>query len=236
VRGRSRTGGDEKGTVAFRGTNSRPAVRPVMRRDGTSSPNIRLRSGFLVYFLVLLTFRTPGMCSPVMNGERHDDARTGPRRLIAFFAAILFVSHPIETHAVPYVMQRLASPDRLFYLAAAVSYAGSRLAAMHRRPVAACCLYGPALSSTVLAMKTKGISFALSIIVALYEHLFFDGTSGSRAARLARLVPLVCVRKSIEICEVKIETSYIDGNCSSHFDPVLDSVRICRVLLRFGTS
>lgn len=47
---------------------------------------------------------------------------------------------------------------------------------------------------------------------------------------------LQCVRKNIEICEVKIETIYIDGNCSSHFDPVLDSVRICRVLLRFGAS
>lgn len=104
-----------------------------MRREGTSSPNIRIHSGFLVNFLVFLTFRTPGMRSPVMNAERHDDARTGPRRLIAFFAALLFVSHPIQTQVVSYVVQRFASPDTLFYLAAVVSYAGSRLAAMHRR-------------------------------------------------------------------------------------------------------
>ncbi|HOI94805.1 MAG TPA: hypothetical protein PK250_08870 [Syntrophobacter fumaroxidans] len=72
-----------------------------MRRKKTSSPNIRIHSGFLVYFLVFLTFRPPAMRSPVMDGERHDDARTGPRRLIAFFAALLFVSHPIQTQAVP---------------------------------------------------------------------------------------------------------------------------------------
>lgn len=152
---------------------------------------IHVVNGFLVYFLVLLTFRTPGMRSTVMGGERHDDAQTGPRRLIAFFAALFFVSHPIQTQAVTYVVQRFASLATSFYLAAVVSYAGSRLNAMHRRPVAACCLYGLALSSTVLAMKTKEISFTIPIIVALYEYLFFGKTSGSRAARLARLVPFI---------------------------------------------
>jgi putative flippase GtrA len=38
----------------------------------------------------------------------------------------------------------------------------------------------------------------------------------------------------ISTCEVPIETIYIEGNRSSHFNPLFDSMRIWFVLLRFG--
>jgi putative flippase GtrA len=44
---------------------------------------------------------------------------------------------------------------------------------------------------------------------------------------------LACKREGIEISEVPIETVYIEGNRASHFDPILDSMRIYFVLLRF---
>jgi putative flippase GtrA len=44
---------------------------------------------------------------------------------------------------------------------------------------------------------------------------------------------LVCKREGVGVREVPIRTIYLDGNASSHFDPILDSMRIYFVLLRF---
>ncbi len=40
----------------------------------------------------------------------------------------------------------------------------------------------------------------------------------------------------VPIIEVPIETVYLDGNASSHFDPVVDSVRVYLPLVKFGLS
>jgi hypothetical protein len=45
---------------------------------------------------------------------------------------------------------------------------------------------------------------------------------------------LMAVEKHIPIREVKIKTIYLDGNSSSHFNPILDSIRIYRILGRFA--
>lgn len=47
---------------------------------------------------------------------------------------------------------------------------------------------------------------------------------------------LLAKQKGIDITEVPIETIYIDGNSSSHFNPVLDSLKIYFVFLRFSLS
>ena len=44
---------------------------------------------------------------------------------------------------------------------------------------------------------------------------------------------LVCKYEGIRIRETRIQTIYLDGNRSSHFNPLLDSFRIYFVLLRF---
>ena len=44
---------------------------------------------------------------------------------------------------------------------------------------------------------------------------------------------ILCKHRGVGVVEVPIETIYIDGNASSHFSPVLDSMRIYFVLLRF---
>lgn len=44
---------------------------------------------------------------------------------------------------------------------------------------------------------------------------------------------LVCGRNKIPLVEVPIETVYIDNNSSSHFNPLIDSMKIYFVLLRY---
>jgi glycosyltransferase involved in cell wall biosynthesis len=47
---------------------------------------------------------------------------------------------------------------------------------------------------------------------------------------------LLAQQKGIDIREAPIETIYIDGNSSSHFNPVIDSLKIYFVFLRFSLS
>ena len=42
------------------------------------------------------------------------------------------------------------------------------------------------------------------------------------------------MHEGIRICETGIQTVYLDGNRSSHFNPLWDSFRIYFVLLRFS--
>lgn len=45
---------------------------------------------------------------------------------------------------------------------------------------------------------------------------------------------LACRHEAVQIREVPVSTIYIDGNRSSHFDPLLDSMRIYFVFIRFA--
>ena len=130
---------------------------------------IHLLNALLVYFLILLTFKTPFLNGSFLKQSSH---------LIALFSALIFVSHPLQTEAVTYIYQRLASLVTLFYLFSIVFYIRWRL-----------CLYNLNISylksspyfilsliSTFFAMKTKENALTLPIIISIYEFFFFSKT------------------------------------------------------------
>ncbi len=63
----------------------------------------------------------------------------------------------------------------------------------------------------------------------------FTEVPGERYEYETNMLISVC-RKGGKIVEMPINTIYIDGNKSSHFNPLLDSLRIYFVLFRFGIS
>jgi len=130
---------------------------------------IHIANGFLVYLLVSLLLRTPRITSS-------DLAIQSP--WIGFATALLFISHPIQTQAVTYIVQRFASLATLFYLLAAVCYLTWRLAPSERR--SRYLWYCASLLSTVLAMKTKEISFTLPAMLLLIEKVFFRRREGKQ--------------------------------------------------------
>src|SRR3972149_6709659 len=79
---------------------------------------IHILNAMLVYFLATLTFKTPFL---------KDSSIKEKSPLIALFSALLFVSHPIQTEAVTYIFQRLASLMAFFYLLSLVLYIKWRL-------------------------------------------------------------------------------------------------------------
>ena len=126
---------------------------------------IHITNALFVYWLIVLSFRTPLLKESSLKDSS---------KIIGLFAALLFASHPVQTEAVTYIVQRLASLATLFYLFSMISYGKARLELQEPRPKGKPFLwYGASLFSAVLAMKTKEISFTLPVILALYDFMFF---------------------------------------------------------------
>jgi Tfp pilus assembly protein PilF len=137
---------------------------------------IHILNATLVYWLVLLTFDTPFMkasSSGFMISDRTN-------RLTALFSALIFVTHPVQTQAVTYIIQRFASLATFFYLLAIVMYVKGRLQLKagpddkRRLRIQSLAFYFVFLVSALLAMKTKEISFTLPLMIILYEFSFFN--------------------------------------------------------------
>lgn len=142
---------------------------------------IHLINGILVYFLLILTMRTPYFRNQSANGND----RKPQSSIIALVCALFFVSHPVQTQAVTYVVQRLTSLVAMFYLLSIVSYIKGRLAGRQAVKLAGFAL---AVLSAVFAMKTKEIAFTLPVSIVLYEVIFFRAPFKKR---LLFLIPVL---------------------------------------------
>jgi protein O-mannosyl-transferase len=191
---------------------------------------IHLINALLVYFLVLLTFRTPYFKSEklAVSSEKAEVRNDSPAsgipslltthdsllttdysHLFAFAVAMLFVAHPVQTEAVTYVFQRLASLVSMFYLMSLVLYIKGRLSVIssqqskgHSRFTII--WYLLSLLCAVLAMKTKENAFTLPVIITLYEFLFF---SDSLKARFLRLLPFLLTMLIIPLTIMSLEST-----------------------------
>lgn len=144
---------------------------------------VHLGTALLVYTLVRLTFRTPKLAGSSLAPQAG---------MVALLTALLFVAHPVQTQAVTYIVQRLASLCTFFYLLALVLYVAARLKIDKQPPRAArwqvLLLLTGAVVATLLAMQTKEIAFTLPLIIAFYEVSFFHGTWRRRALYLLPLL------------------------------------------------
>jgi hypothetical protein len=129
---------------------------------------IHIANAFLVYFLIVFLFRTPFLeVSQLRMYSRH----------IAVVTALLFVSHPVQTQAVTYIVQRLTSLATMFYMASLLAYVKARLTVQGTRSYI---IYTASLLFAVLAMKTKEIAFTLPLLITLFEFSFFAPLLPSR--------------------------------------------------------
>lgn len=157
---------------------------------------LHVLNALLVYLLVVQTFKTPFLRGTSQHGHIG---------YTALFASLFFVLHPVQTEAVTYIFQRLASLVTFFYLGSLVFYAKWRLLCESEKgrrgesatvsfagaPVrffAVSSFYALSLLFAVLAMKTKENAFTLPFVIALYEFLFFDGSPMRRMLRLSPIL------------------------------------------------
>ena len=129
---------------------------------------VHITNGLLVYFLIRLIFQTPYF-SKTKSGYAPAPPLT--QKLFAFFSALIFVGHPIQTQAITYISQRFASLAALFYLLSLLSYIKARLSDTNQKKYI---LYGLSLIAAIIAMLVKEVSFTLPVIIMLSELMFFN--------------------------------------------------------------
>jgi tetratricopeptide (TPR) repeat protein len=157
---------------------------------------IHLINAILVYWLVVLTFKTPFL------RNQNPEPRT---HLIAFFSSLLFACHPIQTQAVTYIWQRVTSLATLFYLLSLVMYIKARFevkAKVKFFSASTLTFYSLSLISAILAMKTKEIAFTLPVVITLYEFMFFKE---KLKRRILYLIPLLFTMLIIPLTFIGID-------------------------------
>ena len=156
---------------------------------------IHLLNAVLVYWLTLLTFRT----SRAATHPAPEDGRPPfPAGWVPLFTALLFVSHPIQTQAVSYIVQRSASLATFFCLLSLIAYIRAR--GDDTPPRARYAFFAAAVVSAALAMKSKETAFPLPVVVLLYEFLFFAGDVRKRVfSVLALLLTMLIVPLSYSV-------------------------------------
>lgn len=97
-------------------------------------------------------------------------------RFVPFAVALLFVSHPLQTQAVTYIIQRYTSLATLFYLLAVLAFVRLRLPTAHsysvvRRATLICII----IICGILAFGSKQIAITLPITLLLIEAVMFRG-------------------------------------------------------------
>lgn len=88
----------------------------------------------------------------------------------ALLVAFIFVAHPVQTQAVTYIVQRLASMATMFYVLALLFYVKFRLSieAQHMKIWG-----GLSIAASLAAMHSKEIAITLPVAIVLMEILFF---------------------------------------------------------------
>ncbi|HEY5599815.1 MAG TPA: tetratricopeptide repeat protein, partial [Candidatus Manganitrophaceae bacterium] len=96
-----------------------------------------------------------------------------PRR-VAAIAALLWATHPIQTEAVTYIIQRMTSLSSFFYLLSFVLYIrGRKAAGIASSRGGAPRWYAGAAAAALFSFGAKEIAATLPIMIILYDLLFF---------------------------------------------------------------
>ena len=96
---------------------------------------------------------------------------TQSTRFIPFFAALIWLVHPIQIQSVTYIIQRMNSMAALFYILSMLLYIHARLSKTSWRKyiLFTCCL-----STALLALSSKENAAILPIFIFLYEWFFIQ--------------------------------------------------------------
>jgi Flp pilus assembly protein TadD len=168
---------------------------------------IHVASALLVLGLVLAVFQAPRL---------RRSALVPSAWAVGMAAGLIFATHPIQTQAVSYIVQRLASLATLFYLLAAFLYVrwrnGREAGARGWRAHAG---YAGALLAAMLAMRSKEIAFTLPLALLLLEVLLFDGPW----RRLVPLLPFVATMGLIPATQF-LATSPTGGTTGGTTGPI----------------
>lgn len=131
---------------------------------------IHLIFGILIFLLMKLILK--------VRLYDNDPQRKYPG-LLAFFIALVCVMHPIQTQAVSYIVQRMASMAAMFYVASVFFYAKGRLLYSNNGlNFKVFTLYFFSLLFGIIGLQTKQTVITLPAAILLFELFFIRKKHG----------------------------------------------------------
>lgn len=132
---------------------------------------IHLVTTFVLFLVILSLFKSPNLKGKYQEKEY----------AIAFLSAVLWAVNPIQTQAITYIVQRMASLATMFYIIGIYFYLKARLS--HSRYnrflfIAGCLL------NFALALGSKENTVTFPIAVAIIEILFFQDLSDKSSRKM----------------------------------------------------
>ncbi|MCK5420243.1 MAG: hypothetical protein KAI93_17080, partial [Desulfobacterales bacterium] len=124
---------------------------------------IHIISGILLYFFIQTTFRTPALRSCNTHAK-----------WISFFAAAIWMVHPLQTQSVSYIVQRMNSLTAMFYILSFLLYAHFRMNPQKRSKW---WLLSGCILAAILSLGSKENAATLPLFIILYEWYFFRDLS-----------------------------------------------------------
>jgi len=121
---------------------------------------IHALTGMLLYFFFLLTLKSPAL-----------KRVSAMPAAIAFAAALLWLTHPLQTQSVTYVIQRMNSMATMFYVLSMLLYGIARISQSMRLKIL---LIAMCTVSGLAGFYSKEIAVTLPIFILLYEFYFFQ--------------------------------------------------------------
>ncbi|MCK4534471.1 MAG: tetratricopeptide repeat protein, partial [Syntrophobacterales bacterium] len=184
---------------------------------------IHIANGFIVYFLALAILRL--LFRP--SGEEAQSAKSRERSakrkalnselttqnsqfpVMALFAALIFIVHPIQTQAVTYIVQRYASLAAFFYMGSVLFYVKGRVLVQSSKlkeqragrkeqgaeskaqgALQPSAFFALSIIFGLLAFMSKQNTASLPGAIILVECMCFGGTWRERARRFLWVAPV----------------------------------------------
>lgn len=139
---------------------------------------IHALNGILLFLLINTTLNIYGQ----VPGQSISN-KPLPGTWIALLAALLWVSHPVNTQSVTYIVQRMNSLAALFSLLVIICYIKGRRSKSWRQGAI---WFAIAIGAWVLALTSKETAAITPFTVLLYEWFFFQNLSWPWIKRSAK--------------------------------------------------
>lgn len=131
---------------------------------------IHVAASFFLYLLLSITFKLP------VNSGRYDKYP-----LLPILAALLWLTHPLATQSVTYLVQRMNSLAAMFYVLSVLCYVQGRLKSSkdgdNQQKFNGVIWFAASLISGTLAIGSKEIAVTLPCVIFLYEWFFLQDLS-----------------------------------------------------------
>jgi tetratricopeptide (TPR) repeat protein len=124
---------------------------------------IHILTGFFLYLFLKTTLEIP----TVQQRYQHT-------HLICFWAALIWLIHPIQTQSVTYIVQRMTSLSSMFFILSFLFYVYGRLAEENKKQWI---WFIASAVAWLLSLACKQISATLPFLIFLYEWYFFQDLS-----------------------------------------------------------